>query len=33
MSLAKPKPTKINETEEDRDKDTIPLAAVTLSQH
>ena len=32
MSLAKPKPTKTNEIEEDRNKDTISLAAVTLSQ-
>ena len=32
MSLAKPKPTKTNEIEEDGNKDTIPLALMTLSQ-
>ena len=32
MSLAKPKPIKTNEIEEDRNKDTISLAAMILSQ-
>ena len=32
MSFVKPKPTKTNEIEKNCNKDTTPLAAVTLSQ-